>query len=150
MMLADYHQTHSWRAAIGLGPELIKLAEQLPDAEQLGLGQQLRQLMVELPGAIALDLVQGTNVRLPLALRLTAALELIEHIYPALDAAPARTALADLTERLTSDRFAESATATAPSPASPAPEPDSHDTPVEASTSEPPAGVIHVQPDSSQ
>jgi hypothetical protein len=120
MTLADYQQTKAYQGAIALGSELIKLAEQLPEAEQLGLGQQLRQLMVELPGGIALDLIDGTGVRLPLALRLSAALELVEHIYPALDAAPARTALAALTERLVSDGFTEQVIA----PVAEAPEPE--------------------------
>jgi hypothetical protein len=155
MTLTDYPKTQSWQTAIKLGSHIIALAEQLPEAEQQGLAQQLRQLMVELPGGIALDLVEGTRVRLPLALRLTAALELVERIYPALDAAPARAMLAELCDRLVSDRFTET-TGGSPvaavaidlsrpeaAPASEQPE-STPDAPAE------PAGSIHVQPDSGQ
>jgi hypothetical protein len=156
MTLADYQHTQSYQQAISLGSELIKLAEQLPEIEQLGLGQQLRQLMVELPGGIALDLVEGSNVRLPLALRLDAALELIEHIYPALDAAPARTALASLTGRLMGDHFAEGPVVEPdPVPEEPAPTTPPPVDPAEVPVMAEPAptedtGGVHVQPNSGQ
>jgi hypothetical protein len=100
MTLTDYRNTKAWQAAIELGPQLVRLAEELPAAEQVGLSMQLRQLMVELPAAIALDLLNEGHTSLAVALRLGAALELIERVYPALDAGPARTAVAGLTERV--------------------------------------------------
>ena len=144
-MATDYRKTLAWQAAIDLGPQIVKLAEALPDTEQAGLAQQLRQLMVELPGAIALDVAEGSNVRLPLALRLDAALELVDRVYPALDAAPAQAALAKLLARLRSDQFDETEAAPAPVPVE-----------AEAETlTEQPVGTevtggIHVQPDSGQ
>ncbi len=100
MTLTDYRNTKAWQAALELGPHLVRLAEELPAAEQVGLSMQLRQLMVELPAAIALDLLNDGHTSLVVALRLGAALELIERIYPALDAGPARTAVTALTERI--------------------------------------------------
>ncbi len=119
MSLSDYQQTHSWQGAIELGPHIVKVAEQLPGTEQTGLSQHLRVLMVELAGAVAIDLLNGSKTRLPVALRLAAAMELVERVYPALDTSDARTALYKLTDRLNSDKFDEQVTTPNPLPLAP-------------------------------
>jgi len=176
MTLSEYRDTLAWQGAIDLGPHIVKLAEELPQAEQTGLGQQLRQLMVELPGVIAMDLVDGSSARLQVALRLAGALELTERIYPALDTAAARTALDTLTERLSSGSFTEKITVAgqpealapgqiadlpnegeaAPATAPVAPEvPAAVATPVSveaqpSATNPEETTTVHVQPDSGQ
>ncbi len=163
MTLSEYRETKAWQQAIELGPKLVKLAEELPQAEQVGLGQQLRQQMVDLPAMVAMDLVDGSSVRLHVAMRLTATLELVERVYPALDAAAAKTALAELTERLASDQFEERVAAPAP-PAMPEvlAESETADLPNEGEATPAPATstiipisneeapAVHVQPDSRQ
>lgn len=108
MALSEFRDTHSWQGAIELGPKLVRLAEDLPVAEQMGLSLQLRQSMVDLPAAIAVDLLEGgSNTRKPATLRLVAMLDLIEKIYPALDTADVRGAVDTLAERIASDKFGE-------------------------------------------
>jgi hypothetical protein len=114
MTLSEYRTTHSWQQAIRLGSQLVRLAEQLPAAEDMGLSYQLRQGMVDLPAAIAEDLIENTQHRLPAALRLVAMLELIEHVYPALDGAAAHTALEQLVSRLSSAQFSEQVSGSGP------------------------------------
>jgi hypothetical protein len=156
MTLSEYRDTLAWQGAIDLGPHIVKLAEELPEAEQTGLAQQLRQLMVELPGVIAMDLVDDGNVRLHVAVRLAAALELVERIYPALDTAAAREALDTLTMRLASDGFTEKVTTNLPNEGevqgAPVAVPAPTAVPVEAGavTHLEEATAVHVQPDSGQ
>ncbi len=105
MALSEFRDTHSWQGAIELGPQLVRLAEDLPAAEQMGLSLQLRQAMIEIPATAAADLLQGSkDTRLLPVLRLLAILDLIEKIYPALDTAVVRK---------TADNFAESIIASA-------------------------------------
>lgn len=111
---SQYRNTHSWQSVIELGPKLVRLAEDLPAHEQTGLVMQLHQLMVELPAMVASDLVSGTALRFLPLYRLTAALELVERVYPALDAGDAKHALADVALRLGGPSFAESITPVLP------------------------------------
>jgi hypothetical protein len=113
MTLSEYRTTHSWQQAIRLGSQLVRLAEQLPAAEDMGLSYQLRQSMVDLPAAIAQDLIENTQHRMPAAFRLVATLDLIEHVYPALDGAAAHAAVDQLVARLSSAQFAEQASGSA-------------------------------------
>lgn len=108
MSQAEYRNTYSWLGALNLGPKLVNLSEDLPMQEQTGLVMQLHQLMVELPAMVAADLVDDTNLRFAPFYRLTAVLELIERVYPALDAGDAKKSLDELGERLTTAAFAES------------------------------------------
>ncbi|MDB5178407.1 MAG: hypothetical protein JWN01_350 [Patescibacteria group bacterium] len=126
MALSEYRTTFSWQQAIELGPQLVRLAEELPGSEQLGLCWQLQQVMVELPTAIALDLLDDSYTRRPVALRLVATLEIIEKVYPALDTQALRGDAQDLIDRIGSDRFAEQTADARPEPAAvaaPAPAP---------------------------
>src|SRR6202050_346600 len=112
MPLTNFRTSASWRAAVSLGPALVRLAEELPASEQLGLAWQVQQTMVELPAAIAFDLQEpDRTTRIPVMLRLVAALDLIERVYPALDTAAVRQAADSLIERLGSDQFNEPAAA---------------------------------------
>lgn len=107
MTLSDYRQTKAWQGALDLGPQLLRLAEELPAAEEMGLSLALRQAAIELPAGIAADLLQDRQPRLDQALKVTAALELIDQVYPALDTATARAAADKLLERLTGGDFTE-------------------------------------------
>jgi len=126
MTLSEYRKTQSWQGAIAIGPALINLAEALPASEEMGLSFQLRQLMVEVPAAVANDLMRGTEARHKAVLRLVAAIELIDKVYPALDTASVRTSVDQLADRLTGLAFQEELTpgqaSAAPAPA-PAPMP---------------------------
>jgi hypothetical protein len=64
-------------------------------------------MMIDLPAAIAADLVDGSRTRIAVVLRLQAALEVIERVYPALDTAEPKTILDELLERTESGSFAE-------------------------------------------
>ncbi len=105
MTLSEYRKTKSWQLAIELGPKLLNLAEELPGIEDTGLGLQLRQLMVDLPAAVAADLLTDTQTRKTVVLKLVAVLELIDHVYPALDTPATKTATDELAERLFGARF---------------------------------------------
>lgn len=107
MSPAEFRKTYSWHAALDLGPELVTLAEELPAHEQTGLVMQISELMIELPAMVAADLVDGSTLRFGPFYRLTATLELIERVYPALDAGAAKSALEELGSRLASTLFTE-------------------------------------------
>ena len=107
MQLSEYKDTHSWQDAMRLGPHLMKLAEEMPATEELGLSWQLRQAMVEIPATIAADLVHGNKPGLMPLLKLVAALELIDKVYPALDTASAKAASDKLADRLLGEDFDE-------------------------------------------
>ncbi len=107
MTQAEYRNTYSWQGAIDLGPKLVSLSEDLPVHEQTGLLMQLHELMVEVPAMVAADLVDGTSLRFAPLYRLTASLELIERVYPALDASMARHELDELSLRLSGPSFNE-------------------------------------------
>ena len=111
---SQYRNTHSWQSTIELGPKLVRLAEDLPAHEQTGLVMQLHELMVELPAMVANDLVNGASTRFLPLYRLTAALELVERVYPALDAGDAKLALADVALRIGGPTFTESITPVLP------------------------------------
>jgi hypothetical protein len=127
MTVSDFQNTYSWQSAINLGPQLVRLSEELPGSEQLGLCWHLQKIMVELPAAIAADLLPGgDNTRRDAALRLVATLEIIEKVYPALDTMRLRQDVDDLFERLGSEHFSERIGGTAPMPEpEPAPVPQS-------------------------
>ncbi len=111
MTLSEYRSGSSWQGAIELGPRLMKLAEELPGSEEMGLSFQLRQAMVEVPATAAADAMQGAqNTRLLPVLKLLAALDLIEKVYPALDTADVRAAAETLAEHLTTTAMGASAT----------------------------------------
>jgi hypothetical protein len=141
-MVPEFRTTLSWQQAIELGPQLVRLAEELPASEQLGLCWQLQQSMVDLPAAIALDLLEdGSYTRRAAALKLVATLELIEKVYPALDTLQLRKDAQTLVDRISSDRFTEQTggakhapAAPAPAPAAPAPAPAPTPAPAPAST----------------
>jgi hypothetical protein len=105
--LNDYRECYSWQEAMELGRPLTKLTEDLPAQEERGLISSLQGLMIELPATIAVDLITNTNSRLAVILRMQAALELIERVYPALDTAEPKTALERLIERCESPAFNE-------------------------------------------
>jgi hypothetical protein len=121
MPLSEFRTAYSWQEAIDLGPSLVRLSEELPALEQMGLAWQLQQVMVDLPAAIAVDLMEdGSNTRRAVAVKLMAALDLIDKIYPALDTAEVRSAVEALVERIKSERFSETAGGImAPSPVPP-------------------------------
>jgi hypothetical protein len=112
-----------WQQAIDLGPRIMELADELPMTEQMGLSLQMRQIMVELPTAVAADLVNGTKTRQTAGLRLLATLELVDHVYPALDTGKLRTSVDALVERLLEDATPAPAPAHAAAAALPAPKP---------------------------
>jgi hypothetical protein len=117
MPLTEFRTAYSWQEAIDLGPSLVRLSEELPALEQMGLSWQLQQVMVDLPTAIAVDLMEdGSNTRRVVALKLLAALELIDKIYPALDTSDVRTHVDALVARIQSERFAETANGIAAPP----------------------------------
>jgi hypothetical protein len=156
MKLSEYRNTLSWQGAIALGPTLLRLAEELPAAEELGLGFALRQGAVELPATIAADLVEGREPGILGVLKLSTALELIDKVYPALDTADIRKAVEDLLTRLKSGSVADNTARKAaethaetvhpapehPAPAHPAAEPHKV-VPVAADTPIVPSEVPH-------
>lgn len=161
MSPAEFRKTYSWHAALDLGPELVSLAEDLPLHEQTGLVMQISELMIELPAMVAADLVDGSTLRFGPFYRLTAALELIERVYPALDAGEAKSALEELGARLASASFTE--LIPAPAIALPAPaDQDDDEAAAEPAATDPaattlvpnpdetinPVTTVHVQPDS--
>ncbi len=153
MALFDYRKDMVWQAAVALAPQLVRLAEELPAAEELGLSWQLRQLLAELPAAVALDRATGSQTRLSVGLRLSAVLDVLEHVYPALDVAAAHTMVDQVVEQLMSAPIpalpatkvlepvtAEPAAIEGEQPASSVAEPS----PAQEVT------TVHVQPDSGQ
>jgi hypothetical protein len=116
MTLNEYRSNEHWKAAIDLGPAIARLADDLPLAEANGLSQTLRLLMVEVPAAVAEDLVVGTKTRQSAILKLVAALELVEKVYPALDTSQPRSAVDALAAKLFSSSFSEGAEPPAPKP----------------------------------
>jgi hypothetical protein len=113
-----YRTSPYWKAAIDLGPSLARLADELPASEENGLSLSMRQLSVELPATIAADLVAGTTTtRHITVLKLVAALELVDRVFPALDTVSARAAADALAEQLLAPEFG--APAEAPIPTAP-------------------------------
>jgi hypothetical protein len=135
MATSDFRKTYAWNAALDLGPHLVRIAESLPDGESAGLAAQLRSLVIDAPASIAVDLATGSRTAPVAALRIVAALEVIERVYPALDTAAARAAADTLAERVQGPNFADQV----PAPTAPAPEPTAVSTEAE-----------HVHPDSPQ
>lgn len=132
MAFSEFRDTYSWKGAIELGPHLARLADELPAGEQMGLALQLREGMVNLAGGIGLDILDGGSfTRRRHAVRLLATLDLVDHIYPALDTGAARDALDKLLERLTGPDFDQHKSgkprtvAPAPRPELPHPAPES-------------------------
>jgi hypothetical protein len=149
MTLSEYRETYSWQSAIALGPQLMQLAEELPASEENGLSFQLRSLMVELPSSIAADLLADRPATLTPVLKLIAAVELIDNVFPALDTAATQTSLEELTNRLASENFDERTggsvsvkPADVPIPAAAATPPA--ETPVLAAEVTPPTVVVPV------
>jgi hypothetical protein len=124
MALSKFRDTYAWQGAIELGPHLARIADELPASEDNGLARQLRQGMVELPAVIAVDILKddGKAQMLPL-LKLLAAVDLIDRVYPALDTADAREALEKLYGRISSPDFAERKNPPKPAPHEQKPEP---------------------------
>ncbi len=154
MTLTESRSTHSWQEAIAIGPHLVTLAEALPSHESTGLVMQLASLMVEIPATITADLVRGGEQRFNPIFRLSAALELIERVYPALDGASVRTALDHLADRVASDHFADRVAPPAVAAAEhdefePSP-PATPETVSITPTQMPEETIVHVQPDSSE
>jgi hypothetical protein len=107
MTLEEYRTTYAWQSSLDLSPHLVRIAEQLPVDEAFGLGAKLRSLAAELPASVATDLVTGSRTALGAALQTAATLEVIEHVYPALDTVAARSAIEDLSHRIMSDKFTQ-------------------------------------------
>jgi hypothetical protein len=174
-MTVNYRDNPHWKAALELGPALARLADDLPAAESNGLSQTLRMLMVELPAAIAADVLSDTHERRTAVLKLVAAIELIDHVYPALDTAATRGAAERLADQLLADNISSDsdATRTQADDTSPAPEPVEPPAPASVPVLEAPAAPAappaqptvtiqptaapstppqenHVQPDSGQ
>ncbi len=164
MPLTDFRAAASWKAAINIGPGLVRLAEELPASEQLGLAWQLQQVMVDLPATVAFDLQDNDrDTRVPVVLRLIAALDLIERVYPALDTTAVRQEADELVTSLTSDGFRGTATPRAAQPAAreaatmqtdaqpaPAAEPHRVSIPVVAEHAAPAPSVIIAPPPAAQ
>ncbi len=162
MSHAEYRNTSSWQDSLALGPLLVSLTEDLPAHEQIGLVMQIQQLMVELPAMVAADLADGTSLRFAPLYRLIASLELIERVYPALDAGTAKQAVEALETRLAGDDFAAAVPApvpapiddesddtdTAPEPAAVPVLPAAEPVPVSAAFQPTEVNSVHVQPDS--
>ena len=123
----DYRNTYSWQMTVELAPRLVRLAEELPAAEEQGLTRHLLDIVVSLPAAVALDLSAEGSRRRECLMRLQAALAVLESVYPAIDAAETAEAVQALEARLLGNSFAEKV----PPPAEP--EPEEHEEP------EPPA-----------
>lgn len=138
MAFSEFRDTLSWQTAVDLGPQLTRLAEDLPAGEQMGLALQMRQEMVGLIGGIGLDMLEGQGfTRRRHAVRLLAILDLIDKVYPALDTSDAHTAVQKLLDRLTSDQFTERKPG-APAPAlAPVPAADPTPTKVAVAASDP-------------
>ena len=107
MTLSEYSDTYSWQGALELGPRLLSLADELPASESMGLSFHLHQLAVELPASIAARLLAGEPADMSVMLKLIAALELVERVYPALDVSPTKRLADDLAARLAGDGFSE-------------------------------------------
>ena len=123
MTLSEYRTSSSWQGAINLGPELMRLAEELPASEEMGLSYQLRQVMIDLPAAVAGDLVQNTETRHAVGFRLLATLELVDKVYPALDTVDMRKTAEELVERFMSTELFAAAPKQPSLPVVPAPAP---------------------------
>ena len=161
MTLSTYRNSPYWKAAIDLGSSVARLADELPAAEEFGMSAALRKSAVALPAAIATDLLEGSqaNRRFRPVLKLAAALDLVDRVYPALDTAATRSALEALVEELSAGDFG----AVAPAASTPAPAPVTVPVATEApevpapAASTPAAPAVtpiiqesHVQPDSQE
>ncbi len=140
MSQAEFRNSYSWQGALALGPKLVSLAEDLPAHEQTGLVMQISGLMIDLPAMVAHDLVDGTALRFAPYYRLTAALELIERVYPALDAGEAKSDLETLGVRLASPSFTELVPAPVVAPV------DEDETSTEPESTDPAATTLVPQP----
>lgn len=96
MTLESIQQTYAWQEAIELARPISRLSEELPSHEQGGLVRTLQAAMVDLPASIGVDLLKGARTRMPVILRLEAALEIIDRVYPALDTLDVRAGLEQL------------------------------------------------------
>ena len=116
MLAIDYRNSLSWLAAIKLSKPLTLLIEELPSQEDHGLIMTIQALMVEVPAMIALDLLDNSDLRRVSLFKLEAAIEVVDHVYPALDTLESRTAVETLIARSFSDSFAELKILPAPPP----------------------------------
>ena len=107
MPTVTYRNSLSWLAAIALGKPLTHLIEELPAQEDHGLIMIIQSLMVEVPAMIAVDLIDNSSLRHASLLKLEAAIEVIDNVYPALDTLESRLAVDSLISRSFSDGFAE-------------------------------------------
>jgi hypothetical protein len=151
MALSKFRDTYAWQGAIELGSHLARIADELPATEENGLARQLRKGMVELPATVANNVLRDQKEAdlLPL-LKLLAAVDLIDRVYPALDTADTREALEHLFDRLSSADY--DATKNPPKP-KPAPHADQPEPPHPApetvpviETAAPPALPPHHEP----
>jgi hypothetical protein len=129
--MTDYRNTHAWHEALDLAPLLVRVAEQLPDDEATGIAAEVRRLAIDVPAAVAARLTTEQVDAGIVVLRVVAALEVIERVYPALDTAAARAAADQLYARTTTN-ISETLPA----------EPPAHDEEAEAETEEPTAGAV--------
>jgi len=127
----------------------MQLTEELPASETMGLSFQLRQAMVDVPATAAADALQnaGDGRMLPI-LKLLAALDLIEKVYPALDTADARASVDRLAEGIVGKKFGQKDAGAAYLPGATTPASDEH--PAAAPAAKPAApSAVPVVPEAS-
>jgi hypothetical protein len=102
----DYKQSYAWRESLTVSQEVFGLIETLPETAG-PLAAQLAELSVGLPAGVAADLMAGREAGLDAIVRLMAAVELVDRIYPALDTGKVQKLTARLMDRLQSPTFIE-------------------------------------------
>ncbi len=107
MNLENYQNSYIWKEAVDLADRAQKVSEEIPADAQETLGLALRQSLLEVPAAATMLAMQGDQKHQLPVLKLAAALEMIERVYPAIDLTEAQTALATVTKRLVSPQAAE-------------------------------------------
>ncbi len=78
--------THQlWRDAIAVSKEIVEMCDDFSNQESNVLLWHLRNSVIDIPAGVATDLSAGRKVSNESLMRLTAMIELIHSIYPAID-----------------------------------------------------------------
>lgn len=97
----------AWQEAIALSQSLVHLIEEFSDGDRNVIVHHLRKAVVEIPASVAADLTANRKPTMEPVVKLFTELELINKIYPAIDAGDAEAKLATLVERMQSKQFSE-------------------------------------------
>lgn len=108
-MATEVYRTYrAWEEAIALGLQVHSLIESLPAEERSVLAVSLNAAIVRIPSMIALNLMSNQPADITEVISLQNQIELVNRIYPALDAADIEQSASQLLTRMQDEsRFRE-------------------------------------------